>query len=462
MINFEQNSVPELTIIGGGLSGCEAAWQAAKRGIHVTLYEMRPLGQTGAHKTDHLAELVCSNSLGSDLLDRPAGLILAELKMLNSLLASAAEISRVPAGHALAVDREGFSAAVEERIASEPLIRVVRQEITEIPINGIVIIASGPLTSEKLVASVSRLTGKENLFFFDAIAPIVRRDSINFDKAFRASRYGKGESEEGDYINCPLSKDEYYTFVDALKNAERIPLKSYEQAVNEGVLAGNKAHFEGCLPVEVLADRNPEALAFGPMRPVGLWDPRTHQRGYAVLQLRQDDFAADLFNMVGFQTNLLYPEQKRVFSMIPGLERAEFVRYGQMHRNSYLSAPLLLNHFLQLKTDPRIFICGQLAGIEGYLGNIASGAAAGRFAANLLQNKPLQPFPAETMIGSLLNYISSADMKDFQPMKANFGILPPMEDSPRGKSERNLKYTSRALEEMKKFIGITETEAGNV
>lgn len=434
----------ELIVIGGGLAGSEAAWQAAEKGISVRLYEMRPQKETGAHVTADLAELVCSNSLGSNLVDRASGLLKEELRRLGSLLLQCAQETALPAGGALAVGREAFSNSVTQRIEAHPLIEVIREEALEIP-DRPAVIASGPLTSPALTRSIQALTGQDHLFFFDAIAPIVRAETINMEKAFRASRYEQGEQSEGDYINCPLEKDEYLQLVSALQTAERIPLRWFEQAINEGVTAGAKDYFEGCLPVEVLAGRGEKALSFGPLRPVGLRNPYTGRRPYAVVQLRQDNLSGTLYNLVGFQTNLTYSEQKRVLRMIPGLERAEFERYGQMHRNTFIASPLALLPTLQTCSRPDLFFAGQIVGVEGYMGNIATGLLAGINAARLLQGEALLRLPPETMLGALIEYITHADLKDFQPMKANYGILPPLETPGRGKRERAMQYTRRAL-----------------
>ncbi len=439
-----------LTIIGGGLAGSEAAWQAAQQGIQVRLYEMRPTTSTGAHQTADLAELVCSNSLGSNLPDRASGVLKNELRRLGSMLLECAESAALPAGGALAVDRTQFSRLVTERIDNHPNIEVIRQEVTEIPTTP-TIIASGPLTSPALSQALAALSGEEHLYFFDAIAPIVTAESINMDIAFRASRYGTGEQEEGDYINCPFTKEEYYAFVEALLSAERIPLRTFEEAIRQGVKAGH--FFEGCLPVEIIAERGRDALAFGPMRPVGLIDPRTGKRPWAVVQLRQDNLAGSLYNLVGFQTNLTYPEQKRVFRMIPGLENAEFVRYGQMHRNTFLASPKLLRPTLQFIHRDDLFFAGQITGVEGYMGNIATGLLAGINAARLLQGIPLLTLPVTTMLGALCHYITHADLKNFQPMKANFGILPPLENAERlGKRERAKAYADRALVDLETYL----------
>ncbi len=439
----------ELIIVGGGLAGSEAAWQAAERGIRVRLFEMRPGRMTGAHTGPYLAELVCSNSLGSRLVDRATGLLQEEARRMGSLLLRIADQSAVPAGGALAVDRETFARRVTEAIEAHPNITLVREEVTEVPA-GPAIIASGPLTSSRLSAALSALTGQEHLYFFDAIAPIVTLESINLDVAFRGSRYGRGEEAAGDYINCPMNEDEYRAFVDALVHAERIALRDFEaeleHGVGGGVKAGRHRFFEGCLPIEVLARRGPDTLAFGPLRPVGLTDPRTGRRPYAVVQLRQDNLAGTLYNLVGFQTNLKFPEQRRVFRMIPGLERAEFVRYGQMHRNTFIYAPELLRPTLQFHNRDDLFFAGQITGVEGYVGNIATGLLAGVNAARWLRGLPPIVLPRETMLGALCYYITHAAPADFQPMKANFGVLPPLGDRRRrSKRQRAQAYAARAL-----------------
>ncbi|MBN2387718.1 MAG: methylenetetrahydrofolate--tRNA-(uracil(54)-C(5))-methyltransferase (FADH(2)-oxidizing) TrmFO [Anaerolineales bacterium] len=455
------NPQPDLTIVGGGLAGSEAAWQAARLGLRVRLVEMRPQTSTGAHQTSDLAELVCSNSLGSTLPDRASGVLKEELRRLGSLLLDCAEANAVPAGAALAVDRDLFARQVTGRISSQSNIEIVRAEVKQIP-PGPAIIASGPLTSPRLSRAIASLTGEEHLFFYDAIAPIVSRDSVNMEIAFRASRYGTHEQEEGDYINCPLNQEEYEAFVDALLEAERIPLRGFESEIHQGVRAGPRHFFEGCLPVEVIAGRGREALAYGPMRPVGLRDPRTGRWPHAVVQLRQDNLAASLYNLVGFQTNLTYPEQKRLLRMVPGLERAEFVRFGQMHRNTFIASPRVLGPSLQFRSRPDLFFAGQITGVEGYLGNIATGLLAGLNAARLLQNRPPLILPATTMLGALCHYVTHANLKDFQPMKANFGILPPLDlpvqltssGKPRriGKRARAGLLAERALASLDSFL----------
>jgi methylenetetrahydrofolate--tRNA-(uracil-5-)-methyltransferase len=436
----------DLLVIGGGLAGSEAAYQAAQRGLKVRLFEMRPSLQTGAHQTQDLAELVCSNSLGSNLPDRASGVLKNELRILGSMLLECAEIAALPAGGALAVDRELFARLVTERIESHPNIEIVREEVKEIP-DSPAIIASGPLTSPALSGSIAALSTEEHLYFFDAIAPIVHAETINMAVAFRASRYGTGRQEEGDYINCPLTREEYYSFVEALLNAERIPLRSFEEAIRSGVRAGH--FFEGCLPVEVIAERGIDSLAFGPMRPVGLRDPRTGKRPYAVVQLRQDNLVGSLYNLVGFQTNLKFPEQKRVLGMIPGLESAEFIRYGQMHRNTFIASPRLLRPTLQHIQRDELFFAGQITGVEGYMGNIATGLLAGINAARVHQHEEPIELPQTTMLGALCHYVTHADLKDFQPMKANFGILPVLDLAGKpGKRERGKFHAERALADM--------------
>ncbi|MGZ9165814.1 MAG: methylenetetrahydrofolate--tRNA-(uracil(54)-C(5))-methyltransferase (FADH(2)-oxidizing) TrmFO [Anaerolineales bacterium] len=436
----------DLLVIGGGLAGSEAAYQAAQRGLRVRLFEMRPSLQTGAHQTQDLAELVCSNSLGSNLPDRASGVLKNEMRILGSMLLECAESASLPAGGALAVDRQLFARLVTERIESHPNIEIVREEVKEIP-NAPAIIASGPLTSPALSRSITALSSEEHLFFFDAISPIVDADTINMEVAFRASRYGTGEQDEGDYINCPLNREEYYAFVEALLSAERIELRSFEEAIRSGVKAGH--FFEGCLPVEIIAERGIDSLAFGPMRPVGLRDPRTGRRPYAVVQLRQDNLAGSLYNLVGFQTNLKFPEQKRVLRLIPGLENAGFIRYGQMHRNTFIASPKLLRPTLQHIERDDLFFAGQITGVEGYMGNIATGLLAGINAARVHHHERPIVLPQTTMLGALCHYVTHADLKDFQPMKANFGILPALETTSKpGKRERASAHAERALADL--------------
>lgn len=435
--------MPKLHVIGGGLAGTEAAWQAAERGINTVLYEMRPVKMTPAHVTNRLAELVCSNSLGSDLPDRASGLLKNELRRMNSLLMRCAEQAAVPAGGALAVDREGFAHLVESAIQSHPNITLQREEVLNIPIEPC-IIASGPLTSTALASDIARLAGQEYLYFYDALTPLIEGESINTEIAFRANRWGRGETEDGDYINCPFNRDEYEHFVNELVNAERIVLRDFEQE--------DPRFFEGCLPVEQIASRGLKSLAFGPMRPVGISDPRTGKRPYAVLQLRQDNLAGSLFNMVGFQTNLRWPEQQRVFRLIPGLENARFARLGQMHRNTFINAPTLLRPTLQFHNRDDLFFAGQITGVEGYAGNIGTGLLAGINAANYLNSKPLWTLPLTTMMGALCHYVTHADPKTFQPMKANFDLVPKLDEDLKGRQQRRQGYAERALHDLDQFL----------
>jgi len=442
----------ELIVVGAGLAGSEAAWQAAQRGLRVQLYEMRPTISTGAHQTGDLAELVCSNSLGSMLPDRASGVLQNELRRLDSMLLECAEAAALPAGSALAVDRAVFARLVTARIESHPNIEIRRQEVTRIP-PGPAIIASGPLTSTSLSNAIAALTGEEHLHFYDAIAPIVSLESVHMGIAFRASRFGRGEQEQGDYINCPFTQAEYETFVAELVSAERIQLRDFEREIEMGVKARAHHFFEGCLPIEIMARRGNQALAFGPMRPVGLTDPRSGKRPYAVVQLRQDNLAGSLYNLVGFQTNLTFPEQKRVFRMIPGLKEAEFVRYGQMHRNTFVAAPKVLLPTLQFRRRADLFFAGQITGVEGYLGNVATGLLAGWNAARRLQGQAPLTLPVTTMLGALCHYITHADLADFQPMKANFGILPPLATRSRmGRRERARAYAERARLDLDHFL----------
>lgn len=437
-----------LHVIGGGLAGTEAAWQAAERGIEVVLYEMRPKTTTPAHVTDRLAELVCSNSLGSYLPDRASGLLKNELRRMNSLLMRCAENASIPAGGALAVDREGFADGVESAINSHPNITLVREEVRKIP-DEPCIIATGPLTSSTLADEIAKLTGEEYLYFYDALTPLIEADSIDMDIAFRANRWGRGETEEGDYINCPFNKEEYENFVREIVNAERIELRDFEQE--------DPHFFEGCLPVEQIASRGEKSLAFGPMRPVGLTDPRTGRWPYAVLQLRQDNTAGTLYNMVGFQTNLRWPEQRRVFRMIPSLENATFARLGQMHRNTFINSPSLLRLTLQFHNRDDLFFAGQITGVEGYAGNIGTGLLAGVNAANVLQSKTLWELPPTTMMGALCYYVTHAEPKYFQPMKANFDLVPKFTEIIRDKRLRKQRYAQRALNDLDSFLNQNET-----
>jgi methylenetetrahydrofolate--tRNA-(uracil-5-)-methyltransferase len=458
MTNLQRGSQDaRITVIGGGLAGAEAAWQAAQRGVHVTLYEMRPIRSTPAHVSDRLAELVCSNSLGSNLPDRALGLLKAELRRLGSLIISVADETSVPAGGALAVGREAFAQKVTERIEAHPSIRLRRQEIKALPEEGTAIIATGPLTSERLAADIRALTGNEFFYFYDAMAPIVTLESIDMSRAFRASRYERTDSEgSGDYVNCPMTQDGYDAFVEALLAAERIPLRDFEQE--------DERFFEACLPVEVIAERGHKALAFGPLRPVGLVDPHTGRRPYAVVQLRQDNLAATLYNMVGFQTNLRWGDQERVFRMIPGLEEAEFVRFGQMHRNTYIHSPSLLEATMVYRGHrpgcgphcEALFFAGQITGTEGYVGSTTSGYVAGLNVARILHGQEPLVFPPTTMVGALCRYVTTPH-KDFQPMKANYGLLPPLaHPAPKGRARkkraRHQQMTDRALSDLNEFI----------
>ncbi len=416
--------------MGGGLAGSEAAWQLAKRGLKVILFEMRPKVMTPAHKTGYLGELVCSNSLGAQGLETASGLLKEELKVLGSLILECAYGSRVPAGKALAVDREKFAREITARITSHPGIEIIREEVTEIPEDGEVIIATGPLTSTPLAEKLKNMLGQDYLYFYDAVSPIVTYESLNMDKIFRGSRYGVGE----DYLNCPMSEEEYDAFWEALVKAERHPLHSFE----------DPKYFEGCLPIEVIASRGKETLLYGPLKPVGLIDPRTGKTPYAVVQLRRENAEGTLYNLVGFQTNLKWREQKRVFRMIPGLENAEFVRYGVMHRNIFINSPVLITSSLRLKKNPRIIFAGQIVGVEGYMESTAMGLVA---ALSVLFNGDIV-FPPETMIGSLIKYITSSSPKTFQPMNANFGILPPLEKRIKNKKIKRLKLSERALKSL--------------
>jgi methylenetetrahydrofolate--tRNA-(uracil-5-)-methyltransferase len=447
----------KLTVIGGGLAGSEAAWQAAERGIKVDLFEMRPTNTTGAHRTNDLAELVCSNSLGSTLPDRASGILLTELQSLHSMLIQCAQETVLPAGHSLAVDRQQFSRIVTQKIESHPRINVIREEKHEFP-RSPAIIASGPLTSPSLTNSIKNETGSDHLFFYDAISPSILADSIDHSIVYRGSRYGKGTTPEGDYINCPLNQTEYDHLVFDLVNAKRHQLRKFEVDIDIGVKAGHGSFFEGCLPIEVLAARNPKSLAFGPLRPVGLRDPRTNKRPHAVVQLRQEDQEATTFNMVGFQTNLLISEQKRVFQTIPGLQKAEFTRYGQMHRNTYIASPVLLNPSLMLKDRPGIFFAGQIIGIEGYLGNVASGLLAGINAARLIHSDPLIELPQTTMLGALCHAICNTALEHFQPIKANLGIIQqPLDLDPRAnKRQRSGLIAQISSNHLETFIEANE------
>ena len=428
----------QIEIIGAGLAGCEAAWQAAERGVRVKLYEMKPEKMTPAHHSAQFAELVCSNSLRSNLAVNAVGLLKEEMRLLNSLIMDAAYANAVPAGSSLAVDREGFSSYITDKIRTHPNIEVIEKEVTELPDAGIAVVASGPLTSEPLSEAISRFIGGKKLYFFDAAAPIVEFSSIDMEKAFFASRYGKGEAS---YINCPMTKAEYDVFYEALIGAREAVLKDFDREQQ-----GELTVFEGCMPVEVMARRGYDTLRYGPMKPVGLPLPGTGKEAYAVVQLRQDDAAASLFNMVGFQTHLTFGEQKRVFSMIPGLENAEFVRYGVMHRNTYLHSPGFLNADYSVRNRPQLFFAGQMTGVEGYVESAASGLVAGINAAMRALDKPPVLFPKKTVIGAMADYISSENTGNFQPMNANFGLVEPLGERVRGgKRAKNEALAVRSL-----------------
>ncbi len=429
----------KVTIVGGGLAGSEAAWQIAERGFDVDLYEMRPHKTTGAHVSDRLAELVCSNSLGSKLRDRATGLLQHELRLMGSKLIECADQAAVPAGGALAVDRELFAQYVTESLLNHPRINLVRNEVTSIP-DGPSIIATGPLTSPILAADIARLSSQEYLYFYDAISPIVTLESINMDVAFRASRYERGDEDEGDYINCPMNLAEYTRFVEELRSAETTELRDFERE--------DPHFFEGCLPIEQLAARGENTLAFGPMRPIGLRNPHTNQRPYAVVQLRRDNLAGSLYNIVGFQTNIRWGQQEAVLRLIPGLEQAEFVRLGQMHRNTFLNAPTLLYATMQFRERNDLYFAGQITGVEGYIGNVATGLVAAVNLARRLQDKSDWVLPQTTMLGALCHYVTHAEPKHFQPMKANFGILPELAQRVKSKHDRYIAYADRALNDL--------------
>ena len=427
------NNTQTVTVVGAGLAGSEAAWQLAERGIHVRLYEMKPEKMTPAHHSPNFAELVCSNSLRSDELTNAVGLLKEELRELGSLVMRCADAHRVAAGGALAVDREGFSAAVTEAISSHPNIEVIAEEVTDIPA-GEVIVASGPLTSDVLAEKLAALSGEDApLHFFDAAAPIVTLESVDMDSAFYASRYDKGTA---DYVNCPMTRDEYLAFWQALCAAEQAPVHGFDDG---GV-------FEGCMPVEVMARRGEDTLRYGPLKPVGLIDPRNGRENYVVVQLRRDNAVGTIYNLVGFQTHLTFPEQRRVFSMIPALKNAEFVRYGVMHRNTYLNSPKLLDRYYRLKSDERIIFAGQMTGVEGYVESCASGMLAALETAARLRGEAPWDLPRETAIGALALYISESTVGSFQPMNVNFGIISPLNKKIRGKREKNAAISERALQ----------------
>ncbi len=424
-----------INIIGGGLAGCEAAYQISKHGINVRLYEMKPTKYSPAHSNSNLAEIVCSNSFKSNLLTNACGLLKEELRMLDSLLIKIADETSVPAGQALAVDREDFSRKVTEYIENLDNVEIIKEEVTEIPDDAVTIIATGPLTSDVLFKKISKLVGNNELHFYDAAAPIIEKSSVDMNIAFVGDRYGKGEA---DYINLPMNKEEYEKFWNELVSAEVVELHSFEK----------REIFEGCMPVEVMAKRGIDTLRYGPLKPVGFDDPRTGRRPYALVQLRQDNSVGSLYNMVGFQTNLKFGEQKRVFSMIPGLQNAEFVKYGVMHRNTYINSTRILNNVCQMKDNENVFFAGQITGVEGYVESIASGLLAGINAVRYMRNEGKIVFPVETMIGALTDYISTPNEK-FQPMNANFGILPKLPEKIRDKQERYKKLSDRAISIMK-------------
>ncbi|MEK6532853.1 MAG: methylenetetrahydrofolate--tRNA-(uracil(54)-C(5))-methyltransferase (FADH(2)-oxidizing) TrmFO [Nitrospirota bacterium] len=429
----------DIVIIGGGLAGSEAAWQAANRGAKVTLYEMRPKEMTKAHKTGGLAELVCSNSLGSaDPLNAP-GILKEEMRRLGSLIITSAEQARVPAGSALAVDRDQFSLKITQALESHPNVRILHEEITEIPTDCLCIIATGPLTSDKLSAAIRAVTQSHHLYFFDAISPIIDAESINMDIVFAASRYDKGGA---DYLNCPMDETQYNAFYDALMAAEKVQPKEFEKT----------PYFEACIPIEVMAERGRQTMLFGPLKPVGLEDPRTGKRPTAVIQLRTENVHRTCYNMVGFQTKLTYPEQKRVFRMIPGLEQAEFLRYGSLHRNTFINSPQLLLNTLQFKSRGTLFFAGQLVGVEGYTESAAMGGFAGINAARALAGLPLVTPPATTAHGCLVGHVASSDPKHFQPMNTNYGLFPPLAQPTRDKEKKRQLIAQRAREDFERWM----------
>jgi methylenetetrahydrofolate--tRNA-(uracil-5-)-methyltransferase len=451
-----------VTIVGGGLAGSEAAWQAASQGVPVTLHEMRPVRPTAVHRTDHLAELVCSNSFRGDKLDNAVGLLKEEMRCLGSLVMRAAEESRVPAGAALAVDRDVFSRLVTESLEHHPLITIVRDEVLAIPDSSDrrpVILATGPLTSETLSADLARLVGQEHLYFYDAISPIVLAESIDRTKVFRASRWNRShepraashepqgpacgaDDGEGDYLNCPMSREEYGRFYDALVKAESATVHDFDKAV----------FFEGCLPIEVMAHRGQDTLRFGPMKPVGLTDPATGRAPYAAVQLRQDNIAGDHYSLVGFQTQIKWGDQERVLRLIPGLERAEFVRFGMVHRNTYINGPTVLADTWQVRSRPSLFCAGQMSGVEGYVESAASGLIAGLNAAALVSGRRPSPAPRTTAIGALAYYVSHANPAHYQPSNITFGIMPPLEAAPKHKPARKLAISERALADLRTWM----------
>lgn len=439
-------TISPVHVIGAGLAGCEAVTQLTRHGIPVILYEMRPVKSDEAHKTAYFAELVCSNSLRAGNIENAVGLLKEEMRRLGSLIMQKADEHQVPAGGALAVDRDGFAAAVTEAVKANPLVTVIHEEVTDLEsLEGTVIVASGPLTSAALFADIKKLLQADYLHFFDAAAPIVTADSLDYDKVYRASRYDKGGA---DYLNCPFyTKEEYVAFWEALCNAESAPVKDFEHDV-----------FEACMPIEEMAARGEDTMRFGPLKPVGLIDPRNGKEAYAVVQLRQDNAAASLYNLVGFQTHLKWPEQRRVFGMIPGLENAEFVRFGVMHKNTYLNSPQLLDKHFNLRNNKRFYFAGQMTGVEGYVESAASGLMAGLAAARAVLELPKVEFPDVTAHGALANYISNPAIENFQPMNINFGLIPPLTVRIRKKREKNAQIAARALEALDGFLPALKTE----
>lgn len=439
-------TISPVHVIGAGLAGCEAVTQLTRHGIPVILHEMRPVKSDEAHKTAYFAELVCSNSLRAGNIENAVGLLKEEMRRLGSLIMKKADEHQVPAGGALAVDRDGFAAAVTEAVKANPLVTVIHEEVTDLEsLEGTVIVASGPLTSDALFAYIKKLLKSDYLHFFDAAAPIVTADSLDYDKVYRASRYDKGGA---DYLNCPFyTKEEYVAFWEALCNAESAPVKDFEHDV-----------FEACMPIEEMAARGEDTMRFGPLKPVGLIDPRNGKEAYAVVQLRQDNAAASLYNLVGFQTHLKWPEQRRVFGMIPGLENAEFVRFGVMHKNTYLNSPQLLDKHFNLRSNKRFYFAGQMTGVEGYVESAASGLMAGLAAARAVLGLPEVEFPEVTAHGALANYISNPTIENFQPMNINFGLIPPLTVRIRKKREKNAQIAARALEALDGFLPALKTE----
>ncbi len=431
-----------VVVVGAGLAGAEAAFQLSRRGVEVRLFEMRPSKRTPVHKTSFFAELVCSNSLRSDSLASAHGLLKEEMRRLGSLTIEAALASRVPAGQALAVDREIFSRRVTERVREAPGVTVVEKELTEIPDEGVVIVATGPLTSETLSESILRFTGSDYLYFYDAVSPVVEVESVDFEKAFRASRYGKGGD---DYINCPLDREEYLRFHEALSSAATVDLNAID----------NARYFEGCLPIEVMASRGVDTLRFGPMKPVGLADPRTGREPYACVQLRQDNLAATLYNLVGFQNQLKWEEQKRILRLIPGLENAEFSRYGMIHRNTYINSPTVLRPTFQTRKRESLLFAGQISGVEGYTESAASGIIAGINAARLVRGEPTLTPPRTTALGALCHYISNAEAESYQPTNIAFGLFPPLDPPVKNRKERNQAIVQRARSDLAEFARVT-------